>query len=117
MEHNELQQELIDRIRERYAPVEKVKISKDGTQTIFFRKASKPLCYIETKETGSRAVIVIGKTLRDKVYAANLRPRVKDMFDNAKEFYDGRWLVFDISTKEDVSDVLQLLSVKRRPSK
>ncbi len=60
---------------------------------------------------------VIGSSLKAKMYKADLRPRVKDMLDRAKEFYDGRWLVFDISTKEDVSDVLQLLSVKRRPSK
>jgi hypothetical protein len=117
MEHSKLVKELIESIRERYSPTEKVKVSKDGTQTIFFRKASKPLCYIETKETGSRAVIVIGNSLKEKVYEADLRPRVKDMFDNAKEFYDGRWLVFDINSKEDVSDVLQLLSVKRKPSK
>jgi len=107
---------LITEIRSRYSPEEKVKKAKNGSETIFFRKASKPLCYIENKETGARAVIVIGSSLKEKVYEADLRQRVKDMFDNAKEFYDGRWLVFDLNTKEDVEDVLQLLSIKRKPS-
>lgn len=117
MNQNNLVTSLIESIRRRYSPIEKVKKAKDGTETIFFRKASKPLCYIETKEEGSRAVVVIGNTLKEKVYAADIRPRVKDMFDSAKEFYDGRWLVFDLKSKEDVEDVLQLLSVKRKPSK
>lgn len=109
-------QNLLDYIRSAYSPDEKVKQSKDNGETIFFRKGGKSLCYIDTREGKSIITVVIGATLNEKVQNANISQKAKDMFTNAKQFHDGKWLLFEVTSEEDVNDIKKLLAIKRRPA-
>ncbi|OGM28409.1 hypothetical protein A2801_02665 [Candidatus Woesebacteria bacterium RIFCSPHIGHO2_01_FULL_41_10] len=100
-------------IKEKYSPQEKLKVSKDGSQTLFFRKAGKSLCYIQTKDKKSMVTVVIGSSLSDKVQEAPLSQKTKEMFKNAKQVYDGKWLFFEIKTNSDLVDIKTLLTLKR----
>lgn len=112
---NQFATEIIEYIRKNYSPLEKVKTSKNGEQTIFFRKSSKSLCYIDIKEDTCTVVVVIGITLQEKVSSANISQKAKGIFTNAKQFHDGKWLFFEVKTRTDVEDIKTLLSIKRRP--
>ncbi len=113
MNKHEILQNLIDKIRVNYNPEEKIKVTKEGKETIFFRKAGKALCYIEKREV-PQVVITLGKTLNDKVLSSSIRDSVKEIFLNTKEFHDGRWLIFQLRTTNDIDDIMQLLSIKRK---
>lgn len=112
---NSLTKDLTSFIRSNYSPEEKTQTSKDGRQTIFFRKSEKSLCYIEISEKKSIVTVVIGASLADKVASANISGSAKKMFMDAKQFHDGRWLFFDIKTKQDIDDIKSLLLLKKAP--
>lgn len=107
--------DLIDFIKSNYSPEQKLKQSKEGGLTEFFRKGGKSLCYIETKGEKATVTVVIGETLNDKVLSANISQKAKDIFKNAKQFHDGKWLFFDMKTKSDLEDIKSLLLIKRQP--
>jgi len=82
--------ELINFIKNSYSPEEKVSTSKDGRQTIFYRKGGRSLCYIESKSGRSVVTVVIGANLSDRVHAARLSLRTRKMYEEAKPFHDGK---------------------------
>ncbi|OGM11959.1 hypothetical protein A2Z22_04730 [Candidatus Woesebacteria bacterium RBG_16_34_12] len=112
---DELISELVNFIRSSYSPEEKLKISKDGGKTLFFRKGGKSLCYIETRGGESTVTVVIGASLNDKVESADISKKAKEMFKQAKQFHDGKWLFFEARTKKDLEDIKNLLAIKRSP--
>jgi len=73
------------------------------------------LCYIETKDKKSVVALVIGASLNNKVCSANISKNAKEMFKNAKQFHDGKWLFFELKTNETLEDIKNLLAIKRKP--
>lgn len=110
---NLLQENLISWIRNTYSPEERTKTSKDGKQTLFFRKSSKSLCYIDTQNGNSIVTIVIGTSLQSIVQSANISPKTKEMFLKAKQFHDGKWLFLNLITQSDLDDITILLNLKK----
>jgi hypothetical protein len=104
---------LVNYIESNYSPEKKIKKSKDGSETTFFRKGGKSLCYINKKDGVYAITVVIGASLNDQVQSANISKKAKEMFEEAKQFHDGKWLNFECSTKQDVDDIQTLLTIKK----
>lgn len=110
----DITQSFLNFIRQSYSPQEKVKENKEGSKTIFFRKAGRSLCYIDLNNEGSFVTIVIGETLQEKVMDLDISEKVKNMFTNSKAYHDGKWLNIKLEKKEDLEDIKKLLLVKRK---
>jgi hypothetical protein len=105
--------EFVEFMHDAYAPQEKITCSKTGEWTVFFRKASKSLCYVTVNDGGFTVTVVIGQTLSPKVARAPVSAKTKAMFWHARQFHDGRWLFFPVKTKPDLKDIKTLLFIKR----
>jgi hypothetical protein len=59
--------------------------------------------------------IVLGEALAKQASRLKLGKTVMNVLQTAHEFPEGRWLFIRIESKQDVSDVQQLLSLKAEP--
>jgi hypothetical protein len=64
-------------------------------------------------------MIIFGKDERDKVYAVkeNLSKRVRQVYDEAKTYHDGKWVMFEFEDSSIFEDLLKLLGIKRKPNR
>ncbi len=112
-----LLKELIEFIEKNYEPQIKQTFSKKNGWTVFFRKGGKSLLYINLKDGGFIVTIVIGISLNSEVKNAKLSTDAQEKFEKAKQFYDGKWLFFDIQNKRQIEDIKTLLRIKKNPIK
>lgn len=42
-------------------------------------------------------------------------PKLVELYDDARSYHDGKWLIVTISSKDDRQDVMELVSMKRHP--
>jgi hypothetical protein len=59
--------------------------------------------------------IVLGQTPAEKASSLKLGRNVRNVLENAHQFPEGRWLFIKVNSKQDISDVQQLLLLKERP--
>jgi len=111
----ELLKSLIDSIEINYQPQIKFTFSKKSGWTVFFRKNRKSLCYIDLRENGFSVIVVIGASLNDEIEKAKISKNTKKMFTNAKQYFDGKWLNFDVKTESQIDDIKSLLLIKKKP--
>jgi hypothetical protein len=64
------------------------------------------------------AIVVMGGAEREKFEERRYtwRSRVVKLYDEAETYIDGKWLTVSISSSDDLSDVTDLLTMKRPPS-
>ena len=113
----ELYKDLVDFLQTNYQPQVKFTFSKKSGWTVFFRKGGKPLCYINLQENGFTVTVVIGVTLSDKVSKCGVSENTKQMFNVAKQHFDGKWLHFDVTNRDQIKDIKELLLIKKNPIK
>jgi hypothetical protein len=63
------------------------------------------------------AVVVMGGAERETFEARRhvWRPHLVKLYDESKTYIDGKWLTVAISSLDDLHDVTELLTLKRRP--
>ncbi len=110
--------DLVDYLASRYdhEPI-MAREGKDQSWTIRYRKGGKTLVTLGPGKGEFVVLVVLGKDEVAKAKAVRLSGRVKETFETAKQFHDGRWLWIRPSTKADVESILALLAVKRRPKR
>jgi len=59
--------------------------------------------------------IVLGQTPAEKASSLKLGRNVRNVLENAHQFPEGCWLFIKVNSKQDISDVQQLLLLKERP--
>lgn len=89
---------------------------KEYDWTIRYRKSGKRLVTLMPEQGGFCVLIVLGKEEIEKVGHAKLNKHVKDIFENAKQYHDGRWLWIRTKTKSDLASITALLRVKKKPA-
>lgn len=82
-----------------------------------YRRGGKTLCALYAKQDCLGLMIIFGKEEREKVNAIrnSLSSRTLEVFDSAKTYHDGKWVMFDETLPFD--DMKLLLNIKRRPNK
>jgi len=84
--------------------------------TIRYRRSGKTLVTLIPEENGFCALVVLGKEEVEKARKAGLNAAVREVFDKAIQYHDGRWLWIRPKTKSDLASVKALLAVKRKPA-
>ena len=64
-------------------------------------------------------MIIFGKDERTKVEEIRneLSSDVLETYDNAQTYYDGKWVMFNITDYSILEDLKKLLFIKRKPNK
>lgn len=102
-------------LRENYCPSEDYRFSQKDGWTVFYRRGGKSLCYVHLREGGFTVTVVIGESLSDKVKSSGVGKETWQLFQNAKQFHDGKWLHFDVENKHHIEDIKKLLLIKKNP--
>lgn len=84
-----------------------------------YRRGGKTLCTLYAKENAIGLQIVFGKDERAKVEAgiADLSDEVAQLYEEARTYHDGKWVMFFPTDTSQFNDYIRLLGVKRRPNK
>ena len=92
---------------------------KAWTYEYKYRRGSKTLCGLYAREHCVGFMIIFGKDERAKVEAVRekLSKEVQVVYDEAKTYHDGKWVMFEPVDTSMFVDFLQLLAIKRRPNR
>lgn len=92
---------------------------KAWTYEYKYRRGGKTLCGLYAREHCVGFMIIFGKDERAKVKAVRekLSKEVQVVYDEAKTYHDGKWVMFEPVDTSMFVDFLQLLAIKRRPNR
>ena len=92
---------------------------KAWTYEYKYRRGGKTLCALYAKENCIGFMIIFGKDERAKFEAArnDYSQQVQKIYDEAKTYRDGKWIMFEPTDTSMFQDFMKLLSIKRRPNK
>ena len=84
---------------------------------LWYRKSGKSLASLYPQENAFIAQVVLGREQVEKALTLPLGENVRRVVHETPSLHDGRWLFIKITTETDVTDVEQLLLLKKRPVK
>lgn len=92
---------------------------KTWTYEYKYRRGGKTLCALYARDTQIGFMIIFGKNERIKFEQERDKYSIKVQFiyDEAKTYHDGKWMMFDLKNKEDIPELIKLLAIKRKPNK
>lgn len=84
-----------------------------------YRWGGKTLCALYARENGIGFMIIFGKDERAKFEAArnNFSKQIQKIYDEAKVYHDGKWIMFEPADTSMFDDFINLLAIKRKPSR
>lgn len=84
-----------------------------------YRRGGKTLCALYARENCVGFMIVLGKDERSKFEAdrENYTKEVQEIYDEAKTYYDGKWIMFEPTDTSLFDDFMRLLQIKRKPNR
>lgn len=92
---------------------------KAWTYEYKYRRGGKTLCGLYARENCVGFMIIFGKEERDKfeIERNESSTQVQKMYDEAKTYRDGKWVMFDVTDTSIFHDLIKLLRIKRKPNK
>lgn len=92
---------------------------KAWTYEYKYRRGGKTLCALYAKENCVGFMIIFGKDERVKFEASrgNYSEEVQKIYDEAKTYHDGKWVMFEPVDTSMFRDFIHLLGVKRKPNR
>lgn len=92
---------------------------KAWTYEYKYRRGGKTLCALYAKENCVGFMIIFGKEERVKFETErnNYSKEVQRIYDEAKVYHDGKWVMFEPTDISMSHDLTKLLSIKRKPNK
>lgn len=96
--------------------------NKGGKAWIYeykYRRGGKTLCALYARENCAGFMIIFGKDERTKFEAErnNYSKQVQEIYDKAKTYHDGKWVMFEPIDASMFQDFIKLLSIKRKPNR
>lgn len=84
-----------------------------------YRRGGKTLCSLYAKKGCIGFMVIFGKEERAKFEAErkNYSEQVQRVYDEAKTYHDGKWLMFEPADCSMFDDFVRLLAIKRKPNK
>jgi len=112
--------QLTDLIDQRY-DMERLwgKGGKAWTYEYKYRRGGKTLCALYARENCVGFMVVLGKDERLKFEAEreSYSQETRKLYDEAKTYHDGKWMMFEPKDTALFEDFVRLLGVKRRPNR
>ena len=92
---------------------------KAWTYEYKYRRGGKTLCALYARENCIGFMIIFGKDERAKFEAErnDYSQQVPKIYDEAKTYRDGKWLMFEPTDTSMFQDFIKLLGIKRKPNK
>lgn len=84
-----------------------------------YRRGGKTLCALYAREGCIGFMIIFGKNEREKFEneRQNYSEKVQKIYDEAKTYYDGKWVMFEPDDTSMLEDFKGLLKIKRKPNR
>ena len=84
-----------------------------------YRRGGKTLCALYARENCVGFMIILGKDERLKFEAdrENYGEEVKEIYDKAQTYRDGKWIMFEPVDTSLFHDFIKLLRIKRKPNR
>ena len=91
----------------------------NGKDELKFRRAGKTVLTIYIREGRFDFLVVFGKAERAKFEARRdeFPQKIRDIYDAAKIFHDGKWIWFGVSDLETLEVVKELILIKKKPNR
>lgn len=92
---------------------------KTWTYEYKYRRGGKTLCSLYVRENCIGFMIIFGKTEREKFEETreNYSESVQKIYDEAKTYHDGKWIMFEPVDTTMFSDFEKMLAIKRKPNR
>lgn len=92
---------------------------KAWTYEYKYRRGGKTLCALYARENCVGFMVVLGKDERLKFEAEreSYSQETRKLYDEAKTYHDGKWMMFEPKDTALFEDFVRLLGVKRRPNR
>ena len=92
---------------------------KAWTYEYKYRRGGKTLCALYARENCIGFMIIFGKDERAKFEAErnDYSQQVQNIYDEAKTYRDGKWVMFEPTDTSMFQDFIKLLGIKRKPNK
>lgn len=105
-------------LRENYE-FEPVRENDELEATIRYRRSGKTLITFYPKKEELTVLIIFGKKEVEKFENSKdeFSPEIVELFENTKQYHDGKWLHIKVPPFEDFEDIRKLLHIKRKPKK
>lgn len=83
-----------------------------------YRRGGKTLCSLYAKNNCIGFMIIFGKNEREKFEndRGNYSEEVQTIYDEAKTYRDGKWIMFIVNNTSMFEDFIKLLAIKRKPN-
>lgn len=84
-----------------------------------YRRGGKTLCALYAREDCVGFMVILGKDERLKFEAdrENYTEEVQALYDGARTYHDGKWIMFEPTDTSLFGDFIRLLGIKRRPNR
>lgn len=92
---------------------------KAWTYEYKYRRGGKTLCALYARENCIGFMIIFGKAEREKFEEAreNYSESVQKIYDEAKTYHDGKWVMFEPADTTMFGDFKKMLAIKRKPNR
>ena len=92
---------------------------KAWTYEYKYRRGGKTLCALYAREGCIGFMVILGKDERFKFEnnRENYSTEVQRIYDEAKTYHDGKWIMFEPVDTSMFDDFMKLLSIKRKPNR
>lgn len=92
---------------------------KAWTYEYKYRRGGKTLCALYARENCVGFMIIFGKDERAKFEANrdNFSEKVLKIYDEAKTYHDGKWVMFEPVDTSMFEDFMKMLGIKRKPNR
>lgn len=92
---------------------------KAWTYEYKYRRCGKTLCALYARENCIGFMIIFGKAEREKFEEAreNYSESVQKIYDEAKTYHDGKWVMFEPADTTMFGDFKKMLAIKRKPNR
>lgn len=91
----------------------------DGKDELKFRQGKKTILTVYIKEDRFDFLIIFGKQEREVFEARReeFSRRVQEVYDGAKTYHDGKWMMFGVATLEQLEEIKPLILIKKKPNR
>lgn len=92
---------------------------KAWTYEYKYRRGGKTLCALYARENCVGFMVILGKEERLKFEKdrENYSKEVQRIYDEAKTYHDGKWIMFEPIDNSLFDDFIRLLGIKRKPNR
>lgn len=91
----------------------------DGKDELKFKQGKKTILTVYVKEDRFDFLIIFGRQEREafETRRGEFSRRVQEVYDGAKTYHDGKWMMFGVATLEQLEEIKPLILIKKKPNR